>query len=72
MSKYNVCHEKKSFLDIFNFSLFLSYTFKVTMVVFADVFEEFYIFAAAMDPDFPNVSFSAMCFKHSVKLKIKI
>ena len=37
-------------LDIFNLSLFLSCTFKVTLVLFADVFEEFFIFAVIMDP----------------------
>ena len=31
-------------------SLFISYTFKVTFVVFADVFEELYIFSIIMDP----------------------
>ena len=36
-------------LDIFNLSLFLSCTFKVTLVVFADVFEEFFILAVIMD-----------------------
>ena len=41
---------KTSYKDILNRSLFISCTFKVTMVVFADVFEEFYIFAIIMDP----------------------
>ena len=37
------------FLDIFNLSQLLSSSFKVTLVVFADVFEEFLIFAVIMD-----------------------
>ena len=36
-------------LDIFNLSFFLSWTFKVTLVVFADVFKFFLIFAVIMD-----------------------
>ena len=37
-------------LDILNLSIFLSCTFKVILVVFVDVFEEFFIFAVIMDP----------------------
>ena len=45
-----LCHEKTSYLDILNLSLFISCSIRVTMVVFADLFEEFYIFAVIMDP----------------------
>ena len=41
---------KTSYLDILNLSLFITWTFKVIMVVFTDIFEEFYIFAVIIDP----------------------
>ena len=41
---------KTTYLNIFYLSLSISCTFKVTLVVFADVFEEYYIFAIIMDP----------------------
>ena len=36
------------------------------MVVFADVFEEFYVFAAVKDPGHPSVIFRTLYFKHSL------
>ena len=41
---------KTSYLNILNLSLFISCTFKVPIVVFVDVSEEFYTFAAIAGP----------------------
>ena len=43
------------FLNILNPSLFLSCIFKVTVVVYAVVFGELYIFAVNMDPVYEYV-----------------
>ena len=48
---------KTSYLDILNLTLFISCTFKVPIVVFVDVSEEFYTFAAIV-----NVIFSAALY----------
>ena len=58
MNKY-VVQWKRRFLSIINLALFISCTFKVILVVFVDVFEEFYIFAFIMDPF--QTSFLAPC-----------
>ena len=49
LSKY-IVPWKTSYLNIFDLSLSILCTFKVTLVVFADVFEEYYIVAIIMDP----------------------
>ena len=58
LSKY-IVPLKTSYLNIFYLSLSIACTFKVTLVVFADVFEEYYIFAIIMDPF--QTSFLAPC-----------
>ena len=71
LSKY-IVQWKKSYLDIFNPSLFLSFTFKVTMFgVFPDVFDEFYIFAVIMGP-FQTSFLEPYILNFSVRLKFKI
>ena len=56
---------KTSYPNVLNLSLFISCSFKVTMVVFGYVFEEYYIFC---DNDGPlsNVRFSALYFYNSL------
>ena len=54
---------------MFNLSLFLSCASKVTLVVFADVFEELYIFVVKIDP-FRSSLIRALYFKHSLKIMI--
>ena len=56
---------ENNYLNIFYLSLSISCTFKVTLVVFADVFEEYYIFCDNNGP-LPNVILCALYFKHSL------
>ena len=60
---------KRSYLNIFNLSLVLPCIFKVTMVFFTDILEEFYILAVIIDP-LPNVFVKLTTY--ILKLIIKI
>ena len=59
---------KTRYLNILNLSLFPSCSFKVTMVVFAEFFEEFYNFAVIIDSF--QMSFQRLIFK-TVPVKLK-
>ena len=50
VSKY-IVPWKTSYLNILNISLYISFTFKVTLVAFADVFEDYFYFC---DNSWPN------------------
>ena len=70
MIKYSVPW-KTSVLNIFNLALFISCTLEVILVVFADVFEEYYIFAIVMDP-FQTSCLAPCILNTPCKLRIKI
>ena len=57
--------------DVFNPSLFLSRSFKVTSVIFANIFEVIFYFAVIIDPF--QMSFKRLTFETlSVELKNEI
>ena len=63
MSKY-IIPWKTNYLDRFNFSLFLSSTFKVTRLVLLKLLKNFYIFAVIMDPFQTSILVHCMYFKY--------